>query len=247
MRGERSIDSLLLYTTMEFSSALYESLLRLVSLDPDLLEIILLSLRVSLTSVFIAALIGCPLGALLAVARFPTQHFWVNLINAFMGLPPVVVGLVVYLLLSRSGALGMLELIYTPAAMIIAQTLLILPIITALVRQTIDDLWRLYRDQLLSLGSTTMASIRTLLWEARFSLITAVLAGFGRGIAEVGAVLIVGGNINHSTRVMTTTIALETSKGNLSLALALGIILIALSLLITSIAQIVKRFEPMYR
>ena len=164
-----------------------------------------------------------------------------------MGLPPVVVGLVVYLLLSRSGALGMLELIYTPTAMIIAQTLLILPIITALVRQTIDDLWRLYRDQLLSLGSTTVASIRTLLWEARFSLITAVLAGFGRGIAEVGAVLIVGGNINHSTRVMTTTIALETSKGNLSLALALGIILIVLSLLIASLAQIVKRFEPMYR
>ncbi len=232
---------------MEFSSALYESLLRLVSLDPDLLEIILLSLRVSLTSVLIASLIGCPLGALLAVARFPTRHFWVNLINAFMGLPPVVVGLVVYLLLSRSGALGVLELIYTPTAMIIAQTLLILPIITALVRQTIDDLWRLYRDQLLSLGSTTVASIRTLLWEARFSLITAVLAGFGRGIAEVGAVLIVGGNINHSTRVMTTTIALETSKGNLSLALALGIILIVLSLLITSVAQIVKRFEPMYR
>ena len=232
---------------MEFSSALYESLLRLLSLDPDLLEIILLSLRVSLTSVLIASLIGCPLGALLAVARFPTRHFWVNLINAFMGLPPVVVGLVVYLLLSRSGALGMLELIYTPTAMIIAQTLLILPIITALVRQTIDDLWRLYRDQLLSLGSTTVASIRTLLWEARFSLITAVLAGFGRGIAEVGAVLIVGGNINHSTRVMTTTIALETSKGNLSLALALGIILIVLSLLITSVAQIIKRFEPMYR
>ena len=232
---------------MEFSSALYESLLRLVSLDADLLEIISLSLRVSLTSVLIASLIGCPLGALLAVARFPTRHFWVNLINAFMGLPPVVVGLVVYLLLSRSGALGMLELIYTPTAMIIAQTLLILPIITALVRQTIDDLWRLYKDQLLSLGSTTMAAIRTLLWEARFSLITAVLAGFGRGIAEVGAVLIVGGNINHSTRVMTTTIALETSKGNLSLALALGIILIALSLLITSVAQIVKRFEPTYR
>ena len=232
---------------MEFSSALYESLLRLVSLDPDLLEIILLSLRVSLTSVLIASLIGCPLGALLAVVRFPTRHFWVNLINAFMGLPPVVVGLVVYLLLSRSGALGILELIYTPTAMIIAQTLLILPIITALVRQTIDDLWRLYKDQLLSLGSTTVTSIRTLLWEARFSLITAVLAGFGRGIAEVGAVLIVGGNINHSTRVMTTTIALETSKGNLSLALALGIILITLSLLITSVAQIVKRFEPMYR
>ena len=232
---------------MDFSATLYESLLRLLSLDPDLLEIILLSLRVSLTSVSIAALIGCPLGALLAVVHFPTRRFWINLINAFMGLPPVVVGLVVYLLLSRAGALGMLELIYTPTAMIIAQTLLILPIITALVYQTIEDLWRRYRDQLVSLGSTTLASIRTLLWEARFSLITAVLAGFGRGIAEVGAVLIVGGNINHSTRVMTTTIALETSKGNLSLALALGMILIMLSLLVTSAAQIAKRFEPDYR
>ena len=232
---------------MEFSVALYESLLRLLNLDADLLEIVSLSLRVSLTSVSIAALIGCPLGALLAIVRFPTRNFWINLVNAFMGLPPVVVGLVVYLLLSRSGALGMLELIYTPTAMIIAQTLLILPIITALVCQTIDDLWRLYRDQLLSLGSTAIASIRTLLWEARFSLITAILAGFGRGIAEVGAVLIVGGNINHSTRVMTTTIALETSKGNLSLALALGIILIVLSLLITSAAQIAKRFEPVSR
>ena len=229
---------------MEFSAILHESLMRLVTLDPDLIEIIGLSLRVSLTSVAFATLIGCPLGALLAVARFPTRHFWINLSNAFMGLPPVVVGLVVYLLLSRSGTFGVLDLLYTPTAMVIAQTLLILPIIIALVNQTIGDLWHRYREQLLSLGSTTCASVRTLLWEGRFSLMTAVLAGFGRGIAEVGAVLIVGGNINHSTRVMTTAIALETSKGNLSLALALGVILIVLSLLIASIAQSVKCLEP---
>lgn len=229
---------------MEFTAILHESLMRLVTLDPDLIEIIGLSLRVSLTSVTLATLIGCPLGALLAITRFPTRHFWINLTNAFMGLPPVVVGLVVYLLLSRSGAFGVLDLLYTPTAMVIAQTLLILPIIIALVSQTIGDLWHQYREQLWSLGSTTLASIRTLLWEGRFSLMTAVLAGFGRGIAEVGAVLIVGGNINHSTRVMTTAIALETSKGNLSLALALGVILIVLSLLIASIAQCFKYFEP---
>ncbi len=221
----------------DFSSALTTALSLVASLDAALIEIIALSLKVSLSAVAAAAIIGLPAGALLAVGRFPTRRFWINLLNAFMGLPPVVVGLTVYLILSRAGPLGPLGLLYTPAAMIIAQTLLILPIIAALTCATVQALDDEYREQLQSLGSRTLATARTLLWEGRFGLLTAVLAGFGRGNAEVGAVLIVGGNINHSTRVMTTTIALETSKGNLSLALALGLILILISLLVASAAQ----------
>ncbi|MDD9806312.1 MAG: ABC transporter permease [Gammaproteobacteria bacterium] len=221
----------------DFSDALQTALLLLVNLDAGLIEIIALSLRVSLTAVAVAALVGLPLGALLAVSRFPTRRFWINLLNTFMGLPPVVVGLMVYLLLSRAGPLGPLGLLYTPVAMIIAQTLLILPIIAALSCGVVQGLFDEYHEQLRSLGSRTLATARTLLWEGRFGLVTAILAGFGRGNAEVGAVLIVGGNINHSTRVMTTTIALETSKGNLALALALGLILILVSLLVASAAQ----------
>ena len=228
---------------MNFLEVLRTAFLLILELDSDLAEIILLSLRVSFSAILIASLIGLPLGALLAVKRFPTRGIWISALNAFMGLPPVVVGLFVYLLLSRSGPLGPLSLLYTPMAMIIAQVILVFPIIAALTHQTIRDLWRVYEEQLRSLGSTTLRSAKTLLWEGRFSLLTAVLAGFGRASAEVGAVLIVGGNINHSTRVMTTTIAMESSKGNLSLALALGVILILLSIAITSSIYWVKHLS----
>jgi tungstate transport system permease protein len=198
--------------------------------NADLVEIVLLSLRVSLTAVLIAGLIGMPLGALLAVARFPGRGGLIVVVNALMGLPPVVVGLLVYLMLSNAGPLGVLQLLYTPTAMIIAQAILVTPIIAALTRQVIDDLNREYDEQLRSLGVRWYDAVGTLLWDARASLATAMLAGFGRAVAEVGAVIIVGGNINHVTRVMTTAIALETSKGNLALALALGIILLLLAL-----------------
>ncbi len=224
----------------DFSHAFRVAVEMVAALDPDLLEIISLSLTVSLTAVVIAAVIGLCIGATLAVSRFPTRNFWISLLTAFMGLPPVVVGLFVYLMLSRSGPLGVLGLLYTPGAMIIAQTLLIFPIIAALTYQTVRDLYLEYGEQLRSLGCRMPHTVGTLLWEGRFSLLTAVLAGFGRAIAEVGAVLIVGGNINHATRVMTTAIALETSKGNLALALALGMVLIVLSLLITFSAQALR-------
>ncbi len=198
--------------------------------NTDLVEIVLLSLRVSLTAVLIAGLIGMPLGALLAVARFPGRGGLIVVVNALMGLPPVVVGLLVYLMLSNAGPLGVLQLLYTPTAMIIAQAILVTPIIAALTRQVVDDLNREYDEQLRSLGVGWYDAVGTLLWDARASLATAMLAGFGRAVAEVGAVIIVGGNINHVTRVMTTAIALETSKGNLALALALGIILLLLAL-----------------
>ena len=201
----------------------------ILHLDGDLLEIVGLSLRVSLTAVVCAIVIGFPIGAATAILRFPGRRSLVVMINAFMGLPPVVVGLVVYLLLSRAGPFGVLGLLFTPTAMIIAQTILITPIIAALTRQTLQDLWLEYAEQLRSLGAGPVASMATLLWDGRFSLTTAVLAGFGRAIAEVGAVMIVGGNIDHATRVMTTTIALEVSKGDFALALGLGIILILLS------------------
>ena len=210
------------------------------SLDADLLEIIRLSLSVSLTAVACAVVLGFALGAFLAVHRFHGRAFVVGMFNAFMGLPPVVVGLVVYLFLSRSGPLGMLGLLYTPTAMIIAQVLLIFPIVTALSHQLINDLRHHYIDFFRSLGLKSVAIMSTLLWEGRFSLLTVALAGFGRATAEVGAVLLVGGNIKDSTRVMTTAIALETSKGNLALALALGIILVTLSLLISLAVQYLR-------
>lgn len=214
----------------DFAAAFSEAFRLLFSFDGDLMEILVLSLRVSFTSVLIAALLGLPLGAFLAVARFPGRMAIVVLLTALMGLPPVVVGLVVYLLLSNAGVLGPLQLLYTPTAMIIAQTILITPIIAALARQTIEDLFQEYREQLTLFGLGSGAMLLTLIWDGRYSLITALLAGFGRAIAEVGAVIIVGGNINHSTRVMTTTIALETSKGNLALAMGLGVILISIAI-----------------
>jgi tungstate transport system permease protein len=182
--------------------------------------------------------LGLPLGAAIALARFPGRRALIVLLNALMGLPPVVVGLFIYLLLSRAGPLGVLGLLFSPGAMIIAQAVLVLPIVAALTRQIVEDLWEEYGEQLRSLGSTPFRSIGTLLWEGRITLLTALLAGFGRASAEVGAVMIVGGNIDHVTRVMTTTIALETSKGNLALALGLGILLILLSLLVNGAASI---------
>ena len=217
----------------DFAQEFGRALGLILSGDPDLWEIVLLSLRVSLLAVLIAALIGLPLGAALAVARFPGRRLAIVLLNALMGLPPVVVGLLVYLALSRSGPLGVLQLLYTPAAMVMAQVLLVLPIIAALTRQVVEALDEEYAEQLRSLGVSRLGSVPTLLWDGRLALLTAVLAGFGRAIAEVGAVIIVGGNINHVTRVMTTTIALETSKGNLALALALGVILVGLAVAVT--------------
>ena len=197
--------------------------------DPDLIEIVWLTLRVSLSAVFIATALALPLGGSVALYRFPGRRVLVVFLNSLMGLPPVVAGLVVYLMLSRSGPAGSLGLLFTPTAMIIVQVFLITPIVAALARQIIEELWEEYGTLLQSLGAGPGRAVFTLIWDGRYSLFTAVLAGFGRGIAEVGAVLIVGGNIAHVTRVMTTAIALETSKGDLPLALGLGLILIALS------------------
>jgi tungstate transport system permease protein len=208
--------------------------------DPRLWQIVGLSLAVSLTAVAVATVLGLPLGAALAVARFPGRKSIIVLLNAFMGLPPVVVGLAVYLLLSRAGPLGNLGLLFTPTAMVIAQTLLILPIIAALSRQAVEDAWREYEEQLRSLGAEGLGAALTVLWDIRFSLFTAVLAGLGRASAEVGAVMIVGGNIDGVTRVMTTAIALETSKGDLPLALGLGIVLMAIVLTLNAAAYLVK-------
>lgn len=205
--------------------------------DSELWAIVLLSLKVSVLAVLISAVIGMPVGAALAVARFPGRRMMIILMNALMGFPPVVVGLLVYLMLSRSGPLGVLELLYTPTAMIIAQMVLVIPIIAALTRQVIEMLAEEYSEQLRSLGVSRLASVPVLLWDARLALVTALLAGFGRAIAEVGAVIIVGGNINHVTRVMTTTIALETSKGNLALALALGAILIGIAIAVNAMVS----------
>ncbi len=201
-----------------------------VSADADLLEIIGLSLRVSLTAVVVACGIGLPLGAVIATARFRGRTAAIILLNALMGLPPVVVGLLVYLALSNAGPLGWLQLLYTPTAMIIAQTLLITPIVAALSREIIEQLHGEYAEQFRSLCVPPGAAIGALLWDGRYSLLTVALAGFGRAVAEVGAVIIVGGNIDHLTRVMTTAIALETSKGDLALALALGMVLISVAL-----------------
>jgi len=212
----------------------------ITQLDATLVEIVVLSLQVSLTAVLIASALGLPLGAAIAVGRFPGRNTLIVVLNALMGLPPVVVGLVVYLLLSRAGPLGELGILFTPTAMVIAQTILIAPIVAALSRQVIEDAWLDLQEQLRSLGAGLLRSSLTLLWDTRFSLVTIVLAGFGRAAAEVGAVMIVGGNIDGVTRVMTTAIALETSKGDLPLALGLGIILITLVLVLNAGAYIVK-------
>ena len=220
--------------------ALQLALHLVLSGDADLVEIVLLSVQVSITASVVALLIGLPIGALVAVARFPGRSAVLVVMNALMGLPPVVVGLLVYLHLSRSGPLGFLGLLYTPTAMIIAQTILITPIVAALSRQLIEDLHAEYAPLFRSLCLTRLQTMRALLWDARYSLITVGLAGFGRAVAEVGAVIIVGGNIDHLTRVMTTAIALETSKGELALALALGMILLVLALLVNGAVQAVR-------
>lgn len=224
----------------QFYDAFAAALRLIVTLDPNLVEIVGLSLGVSLTAVAIAAFIGLPLGGIVVLFAFPGRRALVVLLNSLMGLPPVIVGLTVYLLLSRSGPFGVLGLLFSPTAMIIAQTILVMPIIAALARQFLDDLWAEYAEQLRSLGAGRGQSLVTLLWEGRFSLTTAVLAGFGRASAEVGAVMIVGGNIEHATRTMTTAIALETSKGNLSLALGLGFLLMLLSLVINGAAYLIR-------
>ena len=224
----------------DFSDALAAALGLILGLDRSLTEIVALSLRVSLGAVAIATLIGLPIGAAIALFRFRGRFFLVVALNALMGMPPVVVGLIVYLALSRAGPFGVFGLLFTPAAMIIAQVLLVTPIIAALTRQVIEDLWIEYEEQLRSLGAGPGRAVPALLWDGRFTLITAILAGFGRASAEVGAVMIVGGNIDHVTRVMTTSIALEVSKGNLALALGLGMILLVLSATINAGAYIIQ-------
>jgi tungstate transport system permease protein len=223
-----------------FSGSLSVAAGLLTHFDPKLATIVELSLRVSITATLLSACIGLPLGAAIAVGRFPARNALTVVLNAFMGLPPVVVGLVVYLLLSRAGPLGDFGILFTPAAMVIAQTILIVPIVASLSRQVVADAWNEYREQLASLGAGTSSAALTLLWDTRFSLATVLLAGFGRAIAEVGAVMIVGGNIDGVTRVMTTTIALETSKGDLPLALALGVVLIVIVLVINAAASLVR-------
>jgi tungstate transport system permease protein len=209
--------------------------------DPTLFAIVRLALIVSLSAVLLAALIGVPLGAAIALSSFRGRDAVIVFLNAMMGLPPVVIGLVVYLALSRSGPLGEWGLLFTPQAMVIAQTILVTPIIAALARQTIEDLWHEYRDELMAMDVRPLRRVTTLVWDARFSLITALLAGFGRAAAEVGAVIIVGGNIEGFTRTMTTAIALETSKGNLPLAIGLGLVLIAIVLAVNGFAWALRR------
>jgi tungstate transport system permease protein len=208
--------------------------------DPALLAIVRLSLIVSLSGVAFAALIAVPFGALVALNRFPGRGAVIVLMNALMGLPPVVAGLGVYLLLSRSGPLGPLGLLFTPSAMMIAQAILVTPIIAALTRQTIEDLWDEYRDELTAMNVGPFSRVTTLIWDGRFSLVVALLAGFGRAAAEVGAIMIVGGNIDGYTRTMTTAIALETSKGDLSLAIGLGMALIAIVITVNALAWLAR-------
>jgi len=214
--------------------------------DPTLVAIVKLSLIVSMSATLFSALIGVPLGAALGFVRFPGREAAIIVLNAMMGLPPVVVGLAIFLLLSRSGPLGSWGLLFTPQAMVIAQTVLVTPIIAALTRQTIEDLWVEYRDELAAMEVGLARRIATLIWDARFSLVTALLAGFGRAAAEVGAIIIIGGNIDGFTRTMTTAIALETSKGDLPLALGLGLVLISIVVLINALAWGMRRAGEHY-
>jgi tungstate transport system permease protein len=224
----------------DFTAAIVEALRLIAAFDANLAEIVGLSLQVSIAATALATLIGLPLGALIAIASFRGRSIVILLVNALMGLPPVVVGLIVYLMLSNAGPMGGFGLLYSPMAMIIAQTVLITPIVAALGRQTIEDLKQEYEEQLRALGVGPLRAVPTLLWDGRFSLLTACLAGFGRATAEVGAVIIVGGNINHVTRVMTTAIALETSKGDLALALGLGLILLTIAIAINALVMGVR-------
>ena len=214
--------------------------------DPALIAIVRLSLIVSLSAAILAALVGVPFGALIALTRFRGREGVIVVLNALMGLPPVVVGLAVYLTLSRSGPLGPLGWLFTPQAMVIAQAVLVAPIIAALTRQTIEDLWIEYRDELAAMNVGPAGRVATLVWDARFSLVTALLAGFGRAAAEVGAVIVVGGNIEGFTRTMTTAIALETSKGDLPLAIGLGMVLITIVIVINALAWIARRGGDRY-
>lgn len=230
-----------------FSDAAAAAVSLVLSGNADLMEIVSLSLMVSVSAVAIAALAGLPLGAALGIARFPGRGALIVLINALMGLPPVVAGLAIYLLISNAGALGPLQLLYTPAAMIIAQVVLVAPIVCALSRQIIEDLLTDYDEQFRLMGLSGRQKAATLLWEARVGLLTVLMAGFGRAIAEVGAVIIVGGNINHVTRTMTTAIALETSKGDLALALALGLILLCIALAVNGTVAALQAARPVTR
>ena len=230
----------------DFSEAFALAFRLVVSADPDLLEIILLSLKVSLTAVVIACLIGLPLGTAVAMGRFPGRTGIIILLNALMGLPPVVVGLLIYLLLSNAGPLGWMQLLYTPSAMIVAQAVLITPIVAALSREILEQLNNEYAEQFHSLSVPATTAAGALLWDARYSLLTVALAGFGRAVAEVGAVIIVGGNIDHLTRVMTTAIALETSKGDLALALGLGIVLITIALSVNAAVMTLRLTATRY-
>ncbi len=231
----------------DFGEAFGAAFSLIVGLDHELGEIVLLSLKVSVGAVVVASIVGLPLGAAVALFRFPGRSAAAVVLNALMGLPPVVVGLIVYLVLSRAGPLGVLGLLFTPTAMVIAQVLLVAPIIAALTRQVIEDLWVEYDEQLRSLGAGPGRSLTALLWDGRYSLLTAVLAGFGRAIAEVGAVMIVGGNIDHVTRVMTTAIALEVSRGDLALALGLGLILVALSIVVNALVHLLRQSDALRR
>jgi tungstate transport system permease protein len=211
--------------------------------DPELAGIVVLSLELSLAAALAGAAIGLPLGALIAVGRFPGRRALIVLLNALLGLPSVVVGLVVYLLLSRAGPLGDWGILFTPSAIVVAQTVLVVPIVAALARQTAEDAWGEYREQLTSLGVSRLRAVPTILWDTRFSLLTVVMAGFGRAASEVGAVMVVGGNIDGVTRVMTTAIALETSKGDLPLSLGLGVVLIAVVLAINAGAYGIREWS----
>ncbi|MDU8929348.1 ABC transporter permease [Alisedimentitalea sp. MJ-SS2] len=223
--------------------ALTQAFLLVIRLDADLVEISLRSLQVTLSALLIASCIALPIGAILAVRRFPFRRVTIAILNALMGLPPVVVGLIVYVLLSRSGPFGVFGLLFTPTAMIVAQVIIIVPLISSLAHQALRELWAEYHDLLISLNTTKRQRMAALLWDGRRALLTAVLAGFGRAIGEVGAIMIVGGNIDHATRVLTTAIALETGKGDFALALALGFVLIAMAILVNLAIHALSRTE----
>jgi tungstate transport system permease protein len=240
--SERSLRTNWELAVNDLGAAAATALNLVLTADQAVAQIVLLSLRVSFSALLIASLIGLPLGALLAVARFRGRGAILTVLNALMGLPPVVAGLLLYLLLSRSGPLGHFGLLFTPGAMIVAQAVLITPILAALSRQVLEGLWEEYAEQLRSFGAGPARAVPTLLWDGRFALLTVLLAGFGRASAEVGAVMIVGGNIEGFTRVMTTAIALETSAGNLPLALALGMVLMVIVLVVNALAQASRDF-----
>ena len=227
----------------EILEGLIEAARLVATLDRDLTEIAARSLQVSVMAVVIASALGMPLGAWLAVNRFRWRRHVIAVMNALMGLPPVVVGLVVYLLLSRSGPFGVFGLLFTPTAMIIAQVIIVTPLVASIAHQAIRELWADYHDLLISIHTTKSQRVRALLWDGRRTLLTAALAGFGRAIGEVGAIMIVGGNIDHATRVLTTAIALETGKGNLALALGLGCVLIALAIAVNILIHTLSRTE----